>query len=354
MIKLLTLLVIVMALVTIWRLVRVLELVRDIRGEEEEITDKDNRTHGRLSLWFLFLGFAGMIYFTLDAKKYLLPVAASKHGALTDSFLNMNFALIIVVFFITQFLLFYFTWKYKHKKGEKAYFYPENHKLEFIWTIIPALVLMGLIVYGLKLWVNITAPAPAEAMVIEVYGKQFDWTARYAGSDNKLGHSNFKLITDNNPLGVDENDPASKDDKFARELHIPVGAKIIFKFHSRDVIHSAYFPHLRAQMNCVPGMTTEFFVEPTITTDSMRLITKNPEFDYVLLCNKICGVAHYNMKMKLVIEPAEDFKKWYKEQGYVFERTEPSPVTEPSSVSDSAKTAQSDGVSAKPVALLAH
>ena len=110
------------------------------------------------------------------------------------------------------------------------------------------------------------------------------------------------------------------------ELHLPVNSKIIFKFHSRDVIHSAYFPHLRAQMNVVPGMTTEFFVEPTITTDSMRLITENPKFDYMLLCNKICGVAHYNMKMKVVIESPEEFKKWYKKQQYVFAREEAMPA----------------------------
>ncbi|TAH44285.1 MAG: cytochrome c oxidase subunit II [Bacteroidetes bacterium] len=350
MIKLLTLLVLVMAVVTIWRIIRVLELVRDLRGDEEAITDKDNRTNGKLSLWFIVLGFAGMIYFTLDAKKYLLPVAASKHGALTDSFLNMNFALIIVVFFITQFLLFYYAWKYKHKKGKKAYFYPDNHKLEFIWTVIPAVVLMGLIVYGLKLWINITAPAPAEAMVIEVYGKQFDWSVRYSGADNKLGHSNFKLITDDNPLGVDAKDASSEDDKTARELHIPVGSIINFKFHSRDVIHSAYFPHLRAQMNCVPGMTTEFTLEPTITTDSMRLITGNPKFDYVLLCNKICGVAHYNMKLKLVIESADDFKKWYKEQSYVFAKPQAAPVVEPAGMSDTAKVAKTESEPAKVVA----
>ncbi len=167
MIKLLTLIVIALAAVTIWRLMRVLELVRDLRGEDEQITDKDNRVNGRLMLWFLALGMIGMVWFTIDAKKYLLPVAASKHGALTDDYLYINFALIIVVFFITQILLFYFAWKYQHKKGQKAFFYPVDHKLEFIWTIIPAVVLMGLIVYGLKLWVNITAPAPKEAMVIE-------------------------------------------------------------------------------------------------------------------------------------------------------------------------------------------
>jgi cytochrome c oxidase subunit 2 len=323
MINLLTYLVVILGAITLWRLIRVMELVRDLRGDEEPITDRDNLYNGRLAIIFMVVCFVGMILFTIDAKKYLLPVAASKHGALTDSYLNLNFALIIVVFFITQFLLFWYTFKYRYREGEKAYFYPDNHKLEFIWTVIPAVVLMGLIVYGLKLWIGITAPAPSDAMVIEIYGKQFDWTVRYSGEDNKLGKSNFKLITDNNPLGVDVNDATAKDDKIVTsELHIPVNSKIIFKLHSRDVIHSAYFPHLRAQMNLVPGMTTEIFVEPTISTDSMRMITGNEKFDYILLCNKICGVAHYNMKMKLVVESPEEFRKWYKKQGYVFSREE--------------------------------
>lgn len=340
MINLLTLLTIVLALITGWRLMRVLELVRDLRDEDEHITAKDNSFNGRAFLIFLILGFAGMIYFTIDAKKYLLPVAASKHGVLTDAYLYQNFALIIFVFFITQFLLFYYAWKYQYKKDRKALFYPDNHKLEFWWTVIPAVVLMGLIVYGLKLWISITNPAPASAMVVEVYGKQFDWTARYSGEDNKLGRSNFKMITDENPLGVDSIDMSGKDDKITQELHLVVGKPVVFKLHSRDIIHSAYFPHLRAQMNCVPGMTTEFTVEPTITTDSMRLITKNPKFDYVLLCNKICGVAHYNMRMKLIIESEADFKKWYATQNYVFARPEAAAPASPSTAVDTVKTAE--------------
>ena len=108
MINLLTLLTIVLALITGWRLMRVLELVRDLRDDNEEtITAKDNLFNGRMSLIFLAVCFIGMIYFTIDAKKYLLPVSASKHGVLTDAYLYQNFALIIVVFFITQTLLFY-------------------------------------------------------------------------------------------------------------------------------------------------------------------------------------------------------------------------------------------------------
>jgi cytochrome c oxidase subunit II len=319
MMSLLILIVSVLAIITIVRAVRILELVSDLSGEKEEkITESDNKFNAKLLLIFLFVGLGGMVYFTLDAKKYLLPVAASEHGVLTDNYLNWNFALIIVVFFITQILLFWYGYRYRHREGHRAYFYPDNHRLEFIWTAVPSVVLLGLIVYGLKLWNDITGPAPKNSMVVEIYGKQFDFTARYAGADNILGKSNFKLISDTNPLGVDQKDAASKDDKIASEIHMPVNTPIVFKLHSRDVLHSMYMPHLRSQMNAVPGMTTEMAMVPTITTDSMRIITKNPKFDYVLLCNKICGVAHYNMHMKVVVESAEDFKKWYKGQNLVF------------------------------------
>src|SRR5436190_17745023 len=153
MVSLLTFIVVVLAIVAVVRIVRVLELVHALGGEEEElITDKDNKLNGILFIVFMVVGFGSMIYFTIDAKKYLLPVAATKHGVLTDSYLNWNFLLIAVIFFITQILLFWYAYKYRHRKGEKGYFYPVNHKLEFIWTIVPAIVLFGLIIYGLKLW----------------------------------------------------------------------------------------------------------------------------------------------------------------------------------------------------------
>ncbi len=330
--------VVILAVITIVRTIRILELVNELGGDghEDEITEKDNNFNGKLLIWFLVVGLGGMIYFTIDANKYLLPIAASKHGVLTDAYLYQNFALIGIVFIITQILLFGYGYKYRYKKTNKAYFYPDNHKLEFWWTVIPGIVLIGLIVYGLKLWNDITGPAPKDSMIVEIYGKQFDWTARYAGADNKLGNSFFRWITDENQLGVDEKDLASADDKIAKELHIPVNVPMHFKIHARDVIHSVYLPHLRSQMNAVPGMTTEIMVTPTITTAEMKKITNNPKFEYVLLCNKICGTAHYNMNMKVVIDSPEDFKKWYKEQSLVFQPTEE--IQSPSSMpADSAK-----------------
>ena len=98
------------------------------------------------------------------------------------------------------------------------------------------------------------------------------------------------------------------------EFHIPVNRPVIFQFRAQDVIHSAFLPHFRAQMNCVPGMKTFFAMTPTITTAEMRKKTGNNKFEYYLLCNKICGNAHYNMKMVVVVETEAEYDAWLKTQ----------------------------------------
>jgi cytochrome c oxidase subunit 2 len=179
-------------------------------------------------------------------------------------------------------------------------------------------------------------------MVIELYAQQFNWKARYSGDDNVLGQANVRLIDLDraNILGVDEADPYAQDDVIVTELHLPKGRPILFMMRSQDVLHSAYMPHFRAQMNCVPGMVTQFSFTPTVTTAEMR---QNPdiqekvqnindfrlenkeaveargqdlryEFDYLLLCNKICGKSHYNMQMKIIVEEQEEFDAWMAEQ----------------------------------------
>jgi cytochrome c oxidase subunit 2 len=175
---------------------------------------------------------------------------------------------------------------------------------------------------------------------VELYAQQFNWTARYGGGDNVLGGANVRMIDINraNILGLDESDPYTNDDVIVKELHLPVGRKVNFKFRSQDVLHSAYMPHFRAQMNCVPGMITEFSFTPSITTENMRLDpdvvdhvkrtnairaekaakgedNSDPwEFDYILLCNKICGKSHYNMQMKIIVETEEEYNAWMESQ----------------------------------------
>lgn len=322
---------IILGIIVCIRLANVVRLASDLSGEDEEDEMvRDNRMNGFFMLVFMVVGLALMIYMTMRYAPYMLPEAASKHGVKIDYLLNVNFIIIAIVFFATEIALFYFANRYRHKRGTMAQFHHEDNKLEIIWTVIPTIVLAVLIVTGLKEWNSITMDKHNDGMNIEIYGMQFNFLARYAGQDNQLGKSNFKLISDENVMGVDKNDSASWDDiitKSSAEMHIPVNQPIEFTMHSRDVLHSAYFPHFRVQMNCVPGMSTRFYFVPTITTAEMRRKTKNEKFDYVLLCNKICGVAHYTMHMKVVVDTPEEFASWLKTQKPAIEQVQPETKT---------------------------
>jgi cytochrome c oxidase subunit 2 len=270
--------------------------------------------------------------------------AASEHGKDVDQLMWISMILIFIVQTITQGLLFYFSYKYRGRKGQVATYFSDNNKLEFIWSSIPALVLAVLIFFGLYSWTDIMFVNEKEEkpIVIEVYAQQFNWKVRYAGDDNVLGKANVRLIEGVNSLGVDLSDPNAQDDIVAEEMHLPKGKKVIFKIRSQDVLHSFYMPHFRAQMNCVPGMVTQFAFTPSMTTSEMRetkdmtekvaninqireakskkLVAEGKpgldpyQFDFLLLCNKICGSSHYNMQMKVVVESEADYKKWLKEK----------------------------------------
>ncbi len=240
--------------------------------------------------------------------------AASEHGGIYDSMFNITVIITGFVFVVTQILLFWYSYKYKSDGKRKAIYYPDNHKLELIWTVIPAIVLTILVIRGLKTWNEIMNHRDPKATVVEVFGFQFGWSARYAGVDNKLGNHDFRQIGVVNALGVDPKDPKAQDDVVVNELHFEAGKPVSLKFRAKDVIHSAYLPHFRVQMNVVPGLPTQFNFTPTITTAEMRTKLNNPKFDYVLLCNKICGGAHYRMKMKVVVDSPADYAKWLAEQ----------------------------------------
>ena len=316
---------VVLGVIALARLMKIMEISALLRGDDVNAT-KESDSKNNAIIWVVFgLGF--FYFFYWQVQKYssqLLPISASEHGVETDKLFAVSLSLITVVFFITHIFLFYFIFRYYAKKGQKSEFFAHSTKLELVWTIVPTIVLTSLIVYGIQTWNKITTPAPEDTAVIELYAKQFDWTARYAGKDNKLGNSSFRLIEGSNDLGIDVNDPHAADDKIVRgEFHIPVGKPVNFLFHSRDIIHSAYMPHFRAQMNCVPGMTTRFHFVPTITTAEMKAKTNNENFDYILLCNKICGASHYNMQIKIVVDTPEEYERWLSEKKTFAEQNAP-------------------------------
>jgi cytochrome c oxidase subunit II len=347
MIKFLVYVAIILTVLAVGYLVRVFELASSLKGKkQEEITEKDNRLMGRIMLGFLFAFFAFVIWQLNSYGWRMLPEAASVHGVELDWLFNFNMAILWFVFVITHILLFYFAYKYYGRKNNRATYFPHDNRLEMIWTVIPAIVLAVIVIYGIKTWNTITAEADPKSQIIEIYGKQFDFTARYAGADNVLGASNYKLITGTNDLGMDSTSKEGMDDVIVKELHLVVNKEYEFKFRSRDVIHSAYFPHFRAQMNVVPGMTTMLHFTPTITTADMRLKPevikqwndinrlrkergeKPEEFNYVLVCNKICGNSHYMMQMPIIVETQAEYDAWMKSKKPYFNKEEAKPAKE--------------------------
>ena len=365
-------LVVLITIVFVAQIVRIFELSNLITKTKNEVTDQSNHINGIL---LLIAGIGLIVFFFWQRAEWMdqtLQLAASEHGPIIDNLWDVTMGLIIVVFLILTPLLFGAAFFYRGKKENTASYITHNNKLEFFWTAIPAVVLMLLIAYGLRVWGQIVNQDVSDAMVIEVYAKQFNWTARYAGDDNTLGRADVRFVGGKNELGVISNHTkeqqianidqkisnlenelsfsvnpaqqkiilgrieklnnkkktlmtyfvttsqeelqAAEDDIVTKELHLPVGKKVLFKFRSQDVIHSAYLPHFRVQMNCVPGTTTQFAFTPTITTVDMKKELNDDSFEYVMLCNKICGAAHYNMQMKVVIETQEEYDAWMESQ----------------------------------------
>jgi cytochrome c oxidase subunit 2 len=256
--SLLVIVVLLLLSVALWQLTKIFDLsqVGTARNGSEIADDNDNNVQGYLMFGFLAFIYIFTIYGLVKWGGLVLHTPASEHGVEVDNLMNITWVVIFLVQAITQVLLHYFAFKYRGKKNQKALYFADNNRLEVIWSAIPAIVLAGLILYGLYAWSDIMyIDKDEEVIEIELYAQQFNWKARYSGEDNVLGKANVRYIDGVNSLGVDPADPYSQDDKVVTELHIPKGKKIHFKIRSQDVLHSAYMPHFRAQMNIVICLT---------------------------------------------------------------------------------------------------
>lgn len=298
----------------VWMVYRIQKLVSVVKGSDRKIVTGSNKVNAFLFLVFMVGAGALMFWYSIkEFDNYQMPVA-SEHGVITDELFWITMAVTGVVFLITHVLLFVFPYKYQYKEGRKAAFYPENHKLELIWTAVPGVVMAGLVISGWMAWSDITAPAPEKAHVVEIMGYQFAWDVRYPGKDNVLGDYDYRLINASNSHGIDFSDKNSIDDFPSPKVVIPKGEPVLFKIRARDVLHSVFAPHMRLKMDAVPGMPTRFWFVPTKTTAEMRAELKDPEFEYEIACTEICGRGHFSMKKVIeVVEPAE-YQKWLAEQ----------------------------------------
>lgn len=304
----------VLLFVVIGLLVRAQVLIDIFTKSSERRVGLSNKINALLFPVFFVVGLIGFIYLSVTSRKYYLPESASEHGVRTDELFWITMGVITVVFIATHVLLFFFPYVYQFKENRKALFYPVNHRLEFIWTVIPAVVLSLLVFSGWKVWSDIMKEAPKDAVVVEIVGKQFNWLVRYPGKDLELGKHNFRKIDDLNTVGIDFADKDAFDDFMAGEVHIPVGKPVLFKIRARDVLHSVFAPHFRLKMDAVPGMPTKFWFTPTKTTAQMKNETGNPDFTYEIACTEVCGRGHFGMRIPLVVHDEDEYNDWFKSQ----------------------------------------
>lgn len=294
------------------KILRVYDLTQKMQGKKGL---NWNGIMGICCAIFLIAGLYGAYWSFVVQGSMSLPEAASEHGGAIDSMFTTTTILTMIVFFLTQICLFGFAFVYRGSDKRKAHFLPHNNTIEKIWTIIPATVLTILVVFGFFTWQRVENSTEQKGdLNIDVTGHQFAWELRYPGADGKLGPLNFRLTTPVNKLGVDFKDRSSFDDISADTLVLPVHQSVRLNIHAQDVIHSVYMPHFRLQQNAVPGLPTFFKFIPTITTAEMRRKTDNPNFEYLLYCNKICGGAHYNMQKVVRVVSQAEYQDWISKQ----------------------------------------
>ena len=232
------------------------------------------------------------------------PPPISQHGQAYDAQFNATLWVTGVIFFLAQIALGYVIIRFRDKGGTAKYSHG-NNVLEAVWTSATALLFIGLVLAGTRIWAAVHfEEAPPDALRIEVMSKQFAWAFRYAGPDGKFGRTDLKQINDQggNPFGIDEKDPAGKDDITSASIKVPAGKPILLIMKSRDVIHNFFVRELRLKQDIVPGMEIPFHFQ----ADQIGV--------YEVPCSELCGLGHHQMRTTLEVMSEANFEKWKQEQ----------------------------------------
>jgi len=309
--------IIALIFVVIFQIAKASEYVSVLKGEENS-RKQNNKINGFLMIVFLVLGFVGVyvcneLYF---GKTLLAHEAASVQGEKLDQMLWITLAITGIVFIVTQFLLFWFAYKYQENENRKVFFFAHSTKLELIWTAIPAITLTVLVIFGLRNWFFFTGDAPKNAMVVEVTGKQFGWIFRYPGKDAVFGKKYYKNIDPaTNSVGIIWDDKYAQDDILTEQtMYVVKGQPVKLIIGSRDVIHDVGLTAFRLKMDAVPGIPTTMWFTPKFTTKEMREKTGNPNFAYEISCDQMCGNGHYSMKGIVEVVEQDEYDLWMAKQ----------------------------------------
>ena len=248
-----------------------------------------------------------------------MPALAATHGAQIDNLIGWIHVFMLVLFVGWGGFFVYTLIRFRKSRNPVANYSGVTSNAskysEIAVAVVEAVLLIG---FAIPLWAARvgTVPPEHEALVVQVTAEQFAWNVRYAGPDGVFGKTDIKLIdVQTNPLGIDQSDPASKDDVTSlNQLYLPANKQIIIKLRSKDVIHSFGVPEFRVKQDAVPGFTIPVYFIPDVTTDEMRARTGNPEFQYEIACAQLCGLGHYRMRGFVTVLSTEAFQKWMDEE----------------------------------------
>jgi len=251
---------------------------------------------------FIFLAvIIGSVLFHIFTPWWWTDIA-SNWGAMDDT-INLTFWIGGGVFVLVCLFMVYCTFKFSYKEGRKVEYKPEDNKLEKILTVATTLGVAALLAPGLIVW-NEFINTPKNALNIEVMAWQWGWQYRLPGEDGKLGTVQVAKISDENPFGINLDDPNGKDDVLIQsdELHLKTNRPVQILLRSVDVLHNFYVPQFRAKMDAIPGIISYYWFEP------------NKLGEYEVLCAEYCGLGHYGMRAKVVVENEQNYENWLEEQ----------------------------------------
>jgi cytochrome c oxidase subunit 2 len=243
----------------------------------------------------------GSVLFHFLSPWWWTPIASN--WDYVDHTLIITFWITGVVFVAVLFFTAYCVLRFRHREGQQALYEPENKRLEWWLTVATAIGVAAMLAPGLYVWHQYVA-VPADASDVEIVARQWTWSFRLPGKDGKLGTSDARNVSADNPLGLNPNDPNGKDDVVVEsdDLHLPIGKPVKFLLRSIDVLHNFYVPEFRGKMDMIPGAITYYWVKPT------RAGT------YDILCFELCGVGHPQMRGRVVVDDEAGYREWIDKQ----------------------------------------
>lgn len=249
----------------------------------------------------LVLVVVGSLLFHFLSPWWWTPIASN--WDYIDKTLIITFWITGAVFTAIVLFMAWCVFRYRHREGMRAAYQPENRKLETWLTVGTAVGVAAMLAPGLYVWANFIR-VPDDATEVEIIGQQWQWNFRLPGEDGQLGRTDNRLVSFENPLGINPDDENGQDDLVieAADLHLPVDRPVKMVLRSLDVLHDFYVPEFRAKMDMMPGMVTHFWLTPTRTGT------------FEILCAELCGVSHAYMRGYVVVDTIEDYQAWLQEQ----------------------------------------